>query len=161
MEFYQQLGYLIFGSRLRRVSAYFISEVNKVYQQQGIVFDASWFPVFYLLSKQDDIALIDISAQLQTSHSAVSQLISSLHKKGLLQLKRSEEDARKQLVSLSREGKILLQQIQPIWTAISRGMQELQAEDARIAGLLEAVTAMETAFQHTSLADRVIQYIKD
>ena len=159
MEFYQQLGYLIFGSRLRRLSVYFIAEVNKVYQKEGIDFDASWFPIFYILSKQDNIALVDIASQLQTSHSAVSQLISSLDKKGYLELSRSDTDARRQLVRLSTAGKDLLQQIQSIWEAISKGMQELEANDPQIAGLLEGITAMEGTFQRQSLSDRIRSHL--
>lgn len=160
MEFYSQLGYLVFGSRLRRLSGYFLSEVNKIYHSQGIEFDASWFPVFYLLSKQPDVALVDIAAQLQTSHSAVSQLISSLNKKGLIHLSRSSEDGRKQLVSLSPDGEALLKQIQPIWEAIEKSMEELPSEDARIAPVLSSISAMESAFKKNTLSERVLKHIE-
>ena len=52
MNFYEELGYLVLGSRMRRLSEAFLSEINKTYQSAGISFDASWFPVFYLLSKK-------------------------------------------------------------------------------------------------------------
>ena len=57
MSFYHDLGFLIFGSRLRRMSEYYISEINKVYKENGIDFDASWFPVFYLLSRKEEVNL--------------------------------------------------------------------------------------------------------
>ncbi len=41
MNFYQNLGYLVLGSRLRRLSEAFLSEINRVYQNEGIDFDAS------------------------------------------------------------------------------------------------------------------------
>ena len=85
MGFYPKLGYLIFGSRLRRLSEYFLAEVNKVYGQQGIAFDASWFPLFYLLSVKDKLTLMDIATELEVSHSAVSQLVTNLKGKGLPQ----------------------------------------------------------------------------
>lgn len=160
MEFYSSLGYLVFGSRLRRLSAYFLSEVNKIYSQQGIDFDASWFPVFYLLSRQPDISLVDIASQLQTSHSAVSQLISSLNKKGLIQLTRSAADGRKQLVSLSPAGKTRLEQIQPIWEAIEKSMKALPDEDVRIEPILSSVSAMESAFKKNALSKRVLNHMK-
>lgn len=105
MSFYPSLGYLVFGSRLRRLSEYFLMEVNKVYEQAGIPFDASWFPVFYLLSKQQPLPMIDISEQLEISHSAVSQMVTSLKKKGLLKTTPCKEDGRRQLVAFSKKGK--------------------------------------------------------
>lgn len=160
MKFYSQLGYLILGSRLRRISAYFIAEVNKVYSQLNIEFDASWFPVFYLLSRQPHISLADIAEQLQTSHSAVSQLISGLRRKGLILLNRSPDDARKQLVRLSPEGESLLEKVEPVWKAIEKSMQALPAEDERIALVLPAISALEAAFEKQALASRVIKQLE-
>lgn len=105
MSFYPSLGYLVFGSRLRRLSEYFLMEVNKVYEQAGIPFDASWFPVFYLLSKQQPLPMIDISEQLEISHSAVSQMVTNLKKKGLLKTTPCKEDGRRQLVAFSKKGR--------------------------------------------------------
>jgi hypothetical protein len=47
MNFYENLVYLVFGSRLRRLSETFLADVNKIYQAQDITFDASWFPIYY------------------------------------------------------------------------------------------------------------------
>ena len=49
MNFYQQLGTLVFGTRLKKLSDYFLSEINKVYSDQNIPFEASWFGVFFLV----------------------------------------------------------------------------------------------------------------
>src|SRR5690606_443698 len=129
MEFYDKLGYLVFGSCLRRLSETFIAEINKVYQDKGIAFDASWFPVFYILSQNPKVSLVEISQCLQTSHSAVSQLINNLKKKGLVELVRAEDDGRKQLVTLNEKGNLLLAEIQPIWQQISVCMEALVQED--------------------------------
>src|SRR5690606_41644183 len=64
------------GSRLRRVSEYFIAEVNKVYEYHGIEFEAGWFPLFFLLSTREELSIKAISATLSVSHSASSQLVS-------------------------------------------------------------------------------------
>jgi hypothetical protein len=78
MNLYEGLGYLVLGSRLRRLSENFLSEINQAYQQAGIDFDASWFPVFYLLSKNDALSIKELSEQTEVSHPAASQLISNL-----------------------------------------------------------------------------------
>lgn len=160
MSFYSSLGFLVFGSRLRRLSEYFLSEVNKVYEQAGIPFDASWFPVFYILGKEQPMPLIDIAAQLEVSHSAISQLVTGLKKKGLVKTAPCPDDGRRQLVMLSKKGEEMLQQIQPIWTAITSAMTELADENKMSKQVLEAVTAVENSVDAEPLSIRILKAMK-
>jgi len=153
--FYQSLGFLVFGSRLRRLSEYFLMEVNKVYEQEGIPFDASWFPVFYVLSKQQPMPLIDIADTLEVLHSAVSQLVTSLRKKGLVTTAPCPEDGRRQLVALTRKGEELLQQVQPIWVAITAAMTQVVEGHKQSRQLLEGIAQVEQAVQSIPLAERI------
>ncbi|CAL1516980.1 MarR family transcriptional regulator [Chitinophaga sp. MM2321] len=155
MSFYPALGYLVFGSRLRRLSEYFLMEVNKVYEQAGIPFDASWFPVFYLLSQQQPMPMIDIAGQLEISHSAVSQMVTSLKKKGLVKTTPCKEDGRRQLVAFSKKGEELLLQIQPIWEAISTAMNELAMENKQSRQVLAAIAQIEQSVQQKPLSERI------
>ena len=155
MSFYPSLGFLVFGSRLRRLSEYFLMEVNKVYEQAGIPFDASWFPVFYVLSKQQPVPLIDIADTLEISHSAVSQMVTSLRKKGLVKTAPCPDDGRRQLVMLTKKGEDLLQQVQPIWTAISGAMTQLTASHKQSRQILDAIAQVEQAVQQVPLSARI------
>jgi DNA-binding MarR family transcriptional regulator len=155
MSFYSSLGYLVFGSRLRRLSEYFLMEVNKVYEQSGIAFDASWFPVFYILSKQQNIPLTDIAEQLEVSHSAVSQLVTGLKKKGLVETAPCPDDGRRQLVMLTPKGEALLEEVQPVWSGITLAMKNLTSSV-----LLEAITQVETAVQQEPLSIRILSSMK-
>lgn len=161
MSFYASLGYLVFGSRLRRLSEYFLMEVNKVYEQAGIAFDASWFPVFYILSRQQNIPLIDIAEQLEVSHSAISQLVTNLKKKGLVHTAPCPDDGRRQLVMLSKEGEALLQQVQPVWEAITAAMETLTEENKQTRQLLDAIWQVESAVQEMPLSDRIKTAMKN
>ncbi|QJB35715.1 winged helix-turn-helix transcriptional regulator [Chitinophaga oryzae] len=160
MSFYPSLGYLVFGSRLRRLSEYFLAEVNKVYEQAGIPFDASWFPVFYLLAGQQPMPIIDIAEQLEISHSAVSQMVTNLRKKGLLKTTPCKDDGRRQLVAFTKKGTDMLHQIQPIWKAISTAMEELVTENKQSQQLLAAIAQVEQAVQQQPLSSRVIKAIQ-
>lgn len=159
MNFYQSLGPLILGSRLRRISEYFIAELNKVYQEQKIAFDASWFPVFYILAQQHPVTLRDIADRLQISHSAVSQLISNLKRRQLVETEVSDEDARRQLVRLTRDGNELLAQVTPIWTSIAVAMSQMGNQNAAISSLLPNITAIEQAFLQKGLSERIMESI--
>lgn len=157
MSFYPKLGYLIFGSRLRRLSEYFLAEVNKVYAQSGIAFDASWFPLFYLLSEGKQLTLMDIAQELEVSHSAVSQLITNLRGKELVTTTRCAEDGRRQLVELTRKGAALLDQVLPVWKAIGHAMEGLVMEDPQSRKILEAIGAVERSVSEDPLSARILR----
>ena len=159
MSFYPSLGFLVFGSRLRRLSEYFLMEVNKVYEQAGIPFDASWFPVFYLLSEQQPVPMTDIAGQLEISHSAVSQMVTSLKKKGLLKTAPCKDDGRRQLVEFSKKGEELLQQIRPVWEAITAAMNALAMENKQSQQLLAAIAQIEQSVQQKPLSERIRQQL--
>ncbi len=158
MDFYQSLGGLVLGSRLRRVSEYFIAEINKVYQHHGIEFEAGWFPLFYLLASEGQLSIKALSDTLSVSHSASSQLTYQLRKKGFVEISRSEVDGRKQLVSLTEKGRELLARIQPIWATISDAVQNMMDNNPATASLLPAITALEQEFDHEPLSQRIIHY---
>lgn len=152
MDFYQSLGYLIFGSRLRRLSEYYIGELNKVYQSLDIPFDTSWFPFFYIFSTSKEIALVDLANQLQISHSSVSQMINNLKQKKLVKTIKAKNDGRKQLVKLTPEGILLLNEIKPIWTAITESMTSIEEQNQSIKPLLDALSTLETELKKHPLS---------
>ncbi|HVW98319.1 MAG TPA: MarR family winged helix-turn-helix transcriptional regulator [Mucilaginibacter sp.] len=155
MNLYQSLGYLVLGSRLRRLSENFLAEVNRAYQNEGIAFDASWFPVFYLLSKNESLSIKELSEQTEVSHPAASQLITKLKKKKLVTTENCADDGRRQLVQLTAGGHDLLKKIMPVWEAILCAMNEVVADNPPCNDLLPGISALERAFAAESLSDRI------
>jgi DNA-binding MarR family transcriptional regulator len=155
MNLYQSLGYLVLGSRLRRMSETFLAEINRIYQNEGIEFDASWFPVFYLLSKNDSLSIKELSEQTEVSHPAASQLITNLKNRKLVETTVCVDDGRRQLVQFTDKGRELLKQILPVWDAISASMNELEATDIKIAEMLPAISALENSFRVYNLSGKV------
>lgn len=155
MDFYQSLGFLILGSRMRRLSDYMLSEINKVYQEEGLEFEARWFPLFYVLDQEEEVSIRDLSTRMQISHSAVSQLVSHLKKRGLMSSHTASDDGRKQLIKLTREGERLLIKIKPIWSSMIRAIEEITFEDRDMAVLLKGLTAAEEGFTRTGLSQRM------
>lgn len=155
MNFYEGLGYLVLGSRLRRLSEAFLSEVNKTYQAAGIQFDASWFPVFYLLSQKESVSIKELSDATGVSHPAASQLVTNLKSKKLLKTTTSSEDGRRQQVQLTKAGHALLEQILPVWEALRLTMEELVASDPESAHILPAISGLEKSFRAASLSGKI------
>jgi DNA-binding MarR family transcriptional regulator len=160
MNLYQNLGFLVLGSRLRRLSEAFLSEINRAYQNKGIDFDASWFPVFYLLSKNESLSIKELSEQIEISHPAASQLITGLKNKKLVTSATCADDGRRQLVQLTDTGKQLLAQVMPMWTAVSHAMEELVANEPGCKELLPAITSLENTFKQANLANMIGNKLK-
>ncbi|HVW12887.1 MAG TPA: MarR family winged helix-turn-helix transcriptional regulator [Mucilaginibacter sp.] len=161
MNFYEELGYLVLGSRMRRLSEAFLSEVNKTYQSLGIPFDASWFPVFYLLSKNERLSIKELSESTGVSHPAASQLVANLKNKKLIKTTTSSHDGRLQYVQLTKAGRDLLERILPVWDALKEAMDELTEKDAECSHLLPALTALESSFRSTGLSGRISEKLAE
>ena len=160
MNFYRDIGFLVFGSRLRRLSEQFLNDVNRIYRHHKIEFDASWFPVFYLLAQKEEVSIKNISDALSTSHSAASQMVASLQQKGLIKSAVSKKDARHKVITLTAKGEKLLQKIKPVWNALQKAMEELAMEDAKSKKILEALSATEQSLEKKSLYERIEQHLK-
>jgi DNA-binding MarR family transcriptional regulator len=159
MNFYQQLGFLVFGSRLKRLGDTFINDVNHVYKNQKIEFDASWFPVFYILSQKKEVSIKKISDDLNVSHSAISQLVSSLQQKGLIKSVTSKKDARHKAITFTSKGEKLLEKIKPVWNALQKAMEELSAGQTHSKKILAALTGIEESMQQKTLFKRIEDHL--
>jgi len=159
MNYYQSLGYLVLGSRLKRLSELFLSEINKAYRAEGIVFETTWFPVFQLLSVHKTLTIQELCEQIEVSHPAASQLVTNLKTKGFVATTTSPEDARKQLVALTPEGKKLLKKIIPVWDAIRETMEEVAGGHPESEAILNTLTTLETAFKSTNIVERITEKI--
>jgi len=151
MNFYQELGPLVFGTRLKRLSDYFLSEINTVYADLKIPFEASWFGVFFLLDKHGSLSIFEICKRLEVSHSAISQLVKTLTEKNLLLLQPSADDGRKKVIFLSKEGKQLVKKIKPVWQALEEALESMfQKND-----VLKKLLKVEEGFLEEALNKRI------
>lgn len=160
MNFYQQLGFLVFGSRLKRLGDTFLNDVNKIYRSHNIQFDASWFPIFYILSEKGEVSIKEISNDLNVSHSAISQLVTNLQQKGLIRSVVSKKDARHKVIAFTTKGQKLLEKIIPVWNALQQAMEELSNENTQSKKILDTLTAMEKNLQSETVFERVEKILK-
>lgn len=150
---------MVFGSRLRRLSERFLANVTKVYQAKGIDFDASWFPFFYLLDEHESLTLREMSETLKTSHSAVSQMMSNLERRALVEIKKDPEDKRRRNVQLTEKGKELLAQVRPIWNGLQKAMAEILEQDEFNAKLISIIDNIEATFDEEELSERILRQL--
>lgn len=157
---YHDLGFLILGSRLRRMSEYFLAEVNKVYQELGLPFEAGWFPLFFILAREQQVSIRQVADELMTSHSAISQLVAKLKERELITSFESSEDRRIQLIGLSEQGMQLKNRLQPVWESISKSMEDMETTYPDVAHFLPAVAHLEQHFESQPLSGIIMDRVQ-
>ena len=142
MSIYKETGALFLGTRLKRLSDKFFTDLSEIYKAENISFEISWFPVFYLLDRQHEVTISYIARQLEITHSGASQMVTSLKKKGFVQISQICEDKRIKTVTLTVQGTKKLAEIKPIWQAIRESVVDIDRDDpggpsSKIIGLLD------------------------
>jgi len=157
MSVYKIAGELIVGSRLKRLSERFLSDVSKVYKAEQIPFETSHFPVFYLLDLYGTLKISDIAHELEITQSGASQMVNALEKKGLVRYDTDEGDKRVRTVSFTAGGTALLEEIKPIWTSIKNSYRALLEEGDNSRYFFQALEEIEENITRKTLFARVAQ----
>ena len=74
-----KLGYLAGASRFRRIIEKLQEDGDKIYNESGISFKASWFSVYYILARSDSSqTILEIAEQIGFSHITVKNILREL-----------------------------------------------------------------------------------
>lgn len=120
----KSLGYLASASRFRRISDKLQQDGDKIYQQAGIQFKASWFSVYYTLAKSEaPLTITDIASQIEFTHITVKNIVRELVQNNLVEVRPNPHDGRSKIVSLTTTGKELLERLTPIWLSFSKTLE--------------------------------------
>lgn len=160
MGFYEETGILILGTRLKRLSERFLSEVGKIYEKMDIPFEPAWFPLFFLLHIRGALSVTEISSELNVSQPAASQIISQLNRKGMVVLDPDIDDKRKKIVSFSPEGKVMIERLVPIWKTLEKSMYEIFYEEEEGMDIVESFNQFEKKLNSVNLGDSVLDKLK-
>lgn len=153
-DIFSELGPLIIASRLKRMSDYIMRAGAEFYRSNGIEFEPKWFPLYYLLSKEEEeLGIMEIAQKLNISHPGVIQLAKELEKKGWISSTKSKTDARKRLLKLSKKGLALLPKLKVVWDDI-REVNRQVVDDQSI-NILTALGEIEAYFETKSYTDRM------
>ncbi len=155
MSIYQETGALFLGTRLKRLSDRFLGELTRIYRARHIEFEVGWFPVFFLLDAGGEVTISQIANQLEISHSAASQMVTALNRKGFLHLGHVKEDRRIKTVALSPWGLDKLKEIKPVWEAIQTRMDQTALPGDPRPRVLALLQELESGLDHLNLAETV------
>jgi DNA-binding MarR family transcriptional regulator/predicted GNAT family N-acyltransferase len=127
MNFFDTVGKLALGSRLRLLTERITEDAAQVYRMYDIDMQPKWFPVFYVLSSGDAKTITAIAKEIGHSHPSVSKIISEMVEKGLVKEKKDRADGRRNMVSLSVKGKNITEKIQDQYTDVNDAIEKLSA----------------------------------
>jgi DNA-binding MarR family transcriptional regulator len=153
MNLVNDLAELALATRLKRLSERLSQDVSKIYKESEADFEAKWYLVLELLSRQKLLGITEISELLQLSHPAVVQFVDQLLKRNLVKVSTDKNDARRRLVALSGAGKKLLQQIEPVLNVIKEE-NRLWINEASY-DILNLLTELEQALDERSMYQRI------
>jgi len=152
---YNQAGTLLLASRMKRLGDRLFSEIIRVYRGLNVPFEPSWFPIFYLLNRDQSHSVSSIAREMGVTDSAVSQLIRQLKDRDLIGILPNTDDKRAGTICLSNSGKQLLSQVKPIWQAIETTLEETLTSGRHGSSLLYAMTELESSLDTDNLSRQI------
>ena len=146
------------GTRLRRLSEQITKDAGHIYQLYQVGLQPRWFPVFYVLSHEDEMTITNIANSIGHTHVSVSQIVKSMVHKGLLAEKRDKHDGRKTVVSLTKKGRDEARKIQDQYKDVGQTVEMMFAQTTH--DLWKAMEEWEHLLEQKSLLKRVMEQKK-
>ena len=149
-----QLGVLTLGPRLRRLTDLLYHQSDEIYRRSGLDFQASWFPIMFLLADQEAVSVTEMAIQMRQTHSAVSQVVKKLINKGYIERFKDESDLRRSDLVLTDAGADLIVKLQPVWSSLVDVLNDMV--DSTDYDLIGALDAYEAQLTGRDLVDEVM-----
>lgn len=153
MEFFEQVGKIAIGSRLRMLTEKITTDASQLYKLYGSDIKPKWFPVYYVLSNQECMTITEIAQTIGHSHPSVSKIINEMTRKGLIESQCNQADKRKTVVALSAAGRALQTKLHLQYEHVDQAIEELLAASQH--NLWEAIGEWEYLLEQKSFLQRV------
>jgi N-acetylglutamate synthase-like GNAT family acetyltransferase/DNA-binding MarR family transcriptional regulator len=148
-----KLGKIAIASRLKQLTEVLMRDMIKIYQEYHVEFEPRWFTFVHLLKTEGKLSLTDIAKRLNQSHVAANQVANSLEKYKLIETTRDQSDQRKRILQLSKKGRQLLTELEPVWIAVEKAVDELLKESG--SSLFDEIEKIEKALNNRSMYHRI------
>jgi DNA-binding MarR family transcriptional regulator len=155
MKIFEQLGRVALGTRVRFLGERITEDAAKIYELYGIEMNPKWFPVFYVLSKNDQKTITAIAEEIGHSHVSVSKIVAEMVKARFVSEKTSTEDRRRTMVSLTKAGKEVATKIEDQYLDVKAAVEELSEQSEN--DLWKALEEWENLLTEKPLLRRVLE----
>ena len=111
------------------------------------------FPVFFVLSHKNDLSTTQIARIIGHSRPSVSQIVTAMTRKGLVQSRRRATDGRTNVIALTAAGRALVAKIEDQYADVTSVVEELLSQTTH--NLWDAIEEMERLLDERDLYTRV------
>lgn len=156
--FYNQIGNVALGSRLRRLSEILTEDAKQIYTLYGIKLKPKWFPVFYVLSHNEGKSITEIAKFIEHSHPSVSKIVREMLAEGIVLENTDKNDGRKNIIQLTKKGQQIALQTENQYLDVNLAVDEALAQTQN--NLWKAMDEFEYLLDRKSLFKRVLDQKK-
>ena len=153
MKNLNDLGVLGLGSRLKRLSDSLYKQIDEVYKQEKVDFQARNFPLLQLLKENESMSVTELAEVLGQTHPAISQISKKLQQKGLIYHHADTSDDRRRMLSITPAGFELVDQLSPIWKDMQVILGRLMSISS--GNLLNSMELLERQLSKQNLIERM------
>jgi DNA-binding MarR family transcriptional regulator len=150
----RSLGYLMLGSRLRRIGEALQADATRIAAAHGVEILSSQYPFLTALDRFGPMTIGDMAAAVGMTQPGVTRAIGQLAKLGMVRVKTGKTDRRQRIISLTAAGsrQIELGKIE-VWPLVEAAVADLCE---RLDGpLLEQLATMEKELAAVPLDQRI------
>ena len=153
MEFFNKVGKVALGSRLRLMTTMITDDASKIYQLYGVDFVPKWFPVFFVLTEKREITITEIANEIGHSQPSVSKIVQEMIAAGLVDESEKMQDKRRNIVALTEKGLLISDVILTQCKDVEAAVEDLIKESNH--NLWAALEEWEFLLEQKSLFKRV------
>lgn len=158
MDLFEKTGKMALGSRLRLLTAKVTEDAARIYKLYDIDLAPKWFPVFFILAEEGENTISEIANKIGHSQPSVSKIIREMTAAGLILENRKTDDKRRNVVALTKKGRMLGVKIKDQYADVNAAIDALISTAQH--NLWEAMEEWEFLLDQQSLYKRVIEQKK-
>ncbi|MDH7447995.1 bifunctional helix-turn-helix transcriptional regulator/GNAT family N-acetyltransferase [Aquimarina sp. 2201CG14-23] len=158
MDFFDTIGTMAIGSRLRMLSERITEDARQVYELYGVGLKPKWFPVFYVLSQNNEMSITAIAKKIGHSHPSVSKIVREMSRDGIVSEKKDENDGRKNNIMLTTKGKSLAIRMEDQCFDVQSAVDDILDQTKH--NMWNAIGEFEFLLDNKSLLKRVVEQKK-
>ncbi len=152
-EFFNKVGKIALGTRMRMLSESIMEDAKGIYGMYDVALKPKWFPVFYVLSKNEEKSITAIAKEIGHSHPSVSKTIREMVKAGVAVEQKDKTDGRKNMLQLTSKGRELAIKIKDQYTDIDSAVGEALEQTTH--NIWKAMEELEFLLEDQSMLQRV------
>ena len=152
MGLVEELGEMAIVSRFRRLADRMNQDNAQIFREEQIGYDPRWYLLFYLLDTRAPLSIMEVAKALGITHPTVNQLAEEIIKRGFIRAESDPKDKRRRLLSLTPTGKILLEDLKPIWQAMYAAARDVVTDSGY--DVIGVLTSIEKVLNQTSYYER-------